>query len=704
MHLLADRGGVGGLLDLGVGVGIAADHRDAAGHLGARFQFDAARADFALLDLVAKHRRVDVRDQHVLLAQVEHRQGVERFAVGRPVLQARFHLRAGHRHERRAGIGAADRRLERRGVRDIRRQARFEQVVQAHAAGPLAVLLVGAGVGQQVAGLGVDPVVAPGQRADPAAPADLVLQVDAHLLLHLQRVLGVVGLLDRLGAVDRIEGVQRGGVKAHAHRVVVARALVVETGQQGVRQRAGVELVLGLVVDREHARVLARRVGVAVQGGQAAGREAQQAHRRMVHVGPVHARVLAQGELAVDAVREQVAERLGVLFVAVEAGLAAIEAGADLAVGVGQQGALGRQEAAPAARARALQHGQHGQAGVGTGVPGQRRRQQVAPVVAVVAGRAAVARQADHAVQQLAVFGQRAGEIAGQFLAVVGAVGQAQFMRGLGLWPLAHGVDEAAGRQGAVHHRGRAFEHLDAFQRIGFVAGVGRPRPVGQRQPVQVLGGGEAAHPDPVAARVLAVGGGHHAGGVAQRFVDARGALQFDLVAGHHRHRLRGLQQVAVGLDAGGGAARHRAVDRAGGGFLAAGDGDLLQLLHRRGGLARHHHGAAVDAGGQAAARQHPLEGLAHRQVAGDGGRRQALHQRAAGDQVQARLARQRVERLAQRLRRQSGLDAGIRRGGLGLRGAGQRQPERQGQGRESEAGVLHASPRLNMRMETLLM
>ena len=93
-------------------VAIGGDHAPAAAQFRLAFQLQASHARFARLHAEGGVGRIG--GDHVLLRQLEHGQGDQRFLAGRLVLDARFVLLALGRLERRAGAGRADGGVERR--------------------------------------------------------------------------------------------------------------------------------------------------------------------------------------------------------------------------------------------------------------------------------------------------------------------------------------------------------------------------------------------------------------------------------------------------------------------------------------------------------------------------------------------------------------------------------------------------------------
>ncbi len=148
----------------------------------------------------------------VALVDLIGREGQQQVGPARLVLHPDLDLLARARLEGRAAGGGADDRVEGGRIGDIGRDADIEHVVEPDATGEGGSVLVRAGAGQPILGVAVHPVMATAQGQDPAVPADLVLQVDAKLVLHL-----VGAEADRRGgiegaAIDRREGVYRRGL------------------------------------------------------------------------------------------------------------------------------------------------------------------------------------------------------------------------------------------------------------------------------------------------------------------------------------------------------------------------------------------------------------------------------------------------------------------------------------------------------------
>ena len=100
--------------------------------------------------------------------------------------------------------------------------------------------------------VGLEPavVVAAVQRDQPAsAEAQLVLHIDAELLLR-EVLAEIRHALGKRRAIDRVGDADRGGA-ARGLGVVDVEVLVVDTEEQRMLQRAGVDLAVDAVVDRE---------------------------------------------------------------------------------------------------------------------------------------------------------------------------------------------------------------------------------------------------------------------------------------------------------------------------------------------------------------------------------------------------------------------------------------------------------------------
>ncbi|MDT4826320.1 hypothetical protein FQZ97_596290 [compost metagenome] len=558
------------LFDLGIGVGVGADQLQFRGDVGVGLELETAHLDFA--DLTADTGLVD-RD--VFLGQVEHRCGQQYLGTGRLVLQAQFVLVAFGRFERGGGA-CAGRGLERLGVGNVGREAGVEHVAQRGVAGDRGVA-IGAGGAAEVIELGaqVGPVLACAEGQAPVVEGHLVLDIEAGAAQLLVVVAVAEGIEDvvEVTAVHRVEHVGRwhargrqdaGDIPGVGRVVVVVPALVVEAEQQGVADRAGLEIGLQVVVDGELADVLVGDLRRAGHGALVVD-DRDRDHALQFQVGFGVAQVLAELPDVVEAVLEGIAERVIGAVVVVEIRVAEVFVVRDLAGRPVDGGALVRQErTAPGVVAGEL--AEEGQLGVVVEVPGQARRDVVALVVDVIDRLVAVAHHATDAVEELALVVDLAGAVEVDLPVVVVAVLQLHCVAGLGRGAQADQVEQAAGRGLAVDRRGRAAQHGDAFEVPGFGLGVGEVA-LGQWQAVEELGRGEAARADPLRARVAAVGAGYGAGHVAHGIVETQHGAVLHLLAGGYRDRAWGFQDRRVGLAGAGRAGGDIAVRRSPGAF-----------------------------------------------------------------------------------------------------------------------------------------
>ncbi|MCY1519824.1 hypothetical protein D9M68_545880 [compost metagenome] len=490
-------------------------------------------------------------------------------------------------------VGARDRR-ERFAVAEIRRPAVVRGVHQAEA--------LGSGqVGLLVLALGgaVRPVPADARQEDPVVELDLVLRVEAQLLLVLLgrirqfvqgrvAVFGMEQVQRRTGAAGRLAGFAVARVvHAEDHRVLgaapVQLAFEVLVGQQ--RAHAG----LVDIEDAVDGGLFRIDVRVAAAGAVHIGIEGL-----VVDAADRVAEVLADFPGVVELVFEQPAhaELFGV--VGIEARFAGEAPRRDAAIGVLLHRTAPGQERLRRARAVFLPGGLERQRGGGAGAPGQGRRQQQAVVRRVLYLGVAVASQGDDAIQPLAVFAGRAGQVGPDLAAVVVAQHDADFALRFFQRALADQVDDAAGAALSVQHGGGAAQHLDALHRIHLGARIVEAEVLAQ--PVQVLDRFDAADAHIVGAVVHAIRVRAHPGGIVHGVLDVLRALVHDLVARNHGDGLGRFRQRRVGLGAGGAARGHVPVDRAEGGFVRAGD---LHGGQNRGGLGWLGVRRVADAGGQ---------------------------------------------------------------------------------------------------------
>ncbi|MNN07230.1 hypothetical protein D3C81_1200520 [compost metagenome] len=240
-----------------------------------------------------------------------------------------------------------------------------------------------------------------------------------------------------------------------------------------------------------------------------------------------------------------------------------------------------------AAGAVAQHVGEQGQLGVVAEVPGERRRQVQAVVrhfvaVAVFELGVAVAGDADHPVEIAALVIHAVADIELALHAIMAASLQFHLMHTGGGGFLADAVDQATGFARAEQGGRGTTQDVDAFERVGFgakeaVAVIELAQAVAKVVARLCV---EAADVQPVITLGVHAEGFHlHARHVAQGFGHALHVLRVHLLAGHHRDRLRRLQERRVGLGAGPAAARHVAdavvLDGCGhgGGFHAQGVG-----------------------------------------------------------------------------------------------------------------------------------
>ncbi|KAG0776925.1 hypothetical protein G6F22_012226 [Rhizopus arrhizus] len=285
-HLLAYRSGIGAAPDLGVEAGVAAVHAQALADVPAPFQLGTAHAGLALLDREQGVLRVD--GERVVLLDLVRRRGQQQAATLGLVLHAGLELLAGGRHERAPRVVGTDGGLERLRPAHVGAHAIVEQVVHAHPAGEPVIALVGAAGGADaLLGIGTDPVLAAGQRDQPAVDADLVLQVQAQRALRLHLARGVVGYLHRR-AIHGVVGIDAGRAEQECRGVIVARATVVQPRQHRVLGTAAAEAEGQVVVDGHAFGLVQARVVVAHQLGAVRRHQAEQAQAAAagVHFGP----------------------------------------------------------------------------------------------------------------------------------------------------------------------------------------------------------------------------------------------------------------------------------------------------------------------------------------------------------------------------------------------------------------------------------
>ncbi|MNZ27562.1 hypothetical protein D3C78_447820 [compost metagenome] len=668
-----------------VGVGVAGQDLEVLADLGVGFQLDALGAHFA-------HRGEEVvlgqLGGDVLLGDVEHRGGVHAVAVLRLELQAGFPLLALGRLQGLAGGIRVGVRVERLGIADVGRDAVVEQVEHADAAGELAPLLVALAARAAVLVRDFHPVLAHAEGEAPLVEVDQVLHVQAGLL----QATGVIVLGEEgqgFVAVHRVEGVERRGDARGPVHVGLA-ALVVEAGEQGVAGGSGVEFGLHHVVDDVGLQLLAGTAEVAIQLIAVRRGPAVPVDLGQVDVGGEVAEVLPRGPDLVEAVFQLVAEHaLGAVEV-VEARLAIEELTIDASAIVLEQAAVGRHTAVVAAVGLVLEVALEGQGGVFTEIDGQGRGDGVALVLGVVELGVATLAEAHQAVGDALLVIQRAAEVEAQFLLAHVADGRGDLAEVLVQRLLAGQRDQPARQAAAVEHRGRALEHVDAFEeeRVDLHRAEGAAVAHGlQAVEVDVVHAvvGEAAHHHVVVAVRGAHLAGEDAGGVAHGLLHGLRALVVDLLAGDHRYRLRGFHQRLAGLGG----------DLAVGGQVAVlaaqrvAQGEHLGRRHFQRAAGRHfaqHEAAAAEALRlQRGAAEELGQAGFHRVAAGEALGAQAAGLRRGGGKVDAGLAGEAVQRLNQG----PGGD-GVAAAGDGHRlfgnGAGGQQRGGQGRGEQGAA------------------
>ncbi len=567
------------------------------------------------VDAPAVHQLRDV-----VLLGVEHREAGVDPAIQVLGLDPGFVAVALHRVEDLAVDVLAHLRLVDAGVAGVQRVAVVEVVDQPGIGGDHAGLLVAlacvGAVGVEVAGV-VDAL----EVADPGAEDHRQVvggleaggQVGAGLALE---DVVVADLRDvRLGelaapVVDaaahwRVHRAVDRDVLFGVHQHEAGDQLVLAAEQAEGTVQVDVEVVLALVAlelahVHEHA-VAAGRVRVA-----AAGR-AQQGVVLAAQVvvadlqGPVTGQLLFQGGeqgLVLEVAAAPVGGRIE------RAGEVGPRAVAEVHREAGPGGAPG---------AGVLLVQAEGQQSVGGQVGLQHAVGDVLGVLVVVEVGAAVLVDPDKAPAQVAGFGQRAGNVPFAAVVVPGTDGAGD--RSLELFgrPLADQVDGGRRVTGAGHQAGGALDDLHPVEgrHVGAGGAVVVDPVVGGVDPVVLeVGDGHAAAGELPALAVVVL----HAdpGGPAQGVGDAGGALVVHLLAGDHRHRLRGFAQRQV--EAGGRGAGPGGVALAAFGDAAQALGGNLrgaQLQRAAGGGKYLEHIAAADRLGlQPGVRQQQLQGL----------------------------------------------------------------------------------------------
>ena len=310
-----------------------------------------------------------------------------------------------------------------------------------------------------------------------------------------------------------------------------------------------------------------------------------------------------------------------------------------------------RQELAGAAGIVTVELAEEGQFAVVGNVPGQAGRQVETLVVHMLDNGATVTAGTAETVEKATFIVDLAGAVEADLLVVVVTDLHLHFMAAFGLRTAADGIHQAAGRGLAIHCRGRAAQHGDAFQVPGFQFGHGVAA-LGQWQAVEHLDRFETADFHPVGAAVAAVAAGDDTRHIAHGVIEVLHLAVLHLLAGGDGDRAWGFQQRRVGLGAGRGAVGQVTAGWAPGGLgglFAGGDGDVRQCHCRfcSGGQAV---GAAIAALQlQASATQGLIEGFDGFVVAVDRCRAFARGQGRVDAQGHAGLAGDLVERGRQR-------------------------------------------------------
>ncbi len=526
--------------------GVAADQAPAFAELAGEVQLQAARADPAGGAHAAVAGTVEFVDQHVLLADVEQRQGAaetpRHIQLGAQLPGGRL-LRQDRRIDGLAGAQRGDGRvrLERARVAAVQRNLVAQAVDQAAARHPFLPVDVGVGVER------------------PAAPGELVVDLVARAadqdpaFVQVDRVLEVQRVAAQLVGLVAVAGDHPG----RRHHLAIDRVEVVEAAGLAVAQQVGAEDLALLVVHAELQVML--HPGQLQRSAQAEGGEAVAADRA---VGAVHAP--GQGAVGIHGHHPGLVVVVGLATVAVaEVGLPGVVE-LPFEIQAGQLGtALGDVEGlvqAPAARdvQRAVGTRVDGRATVERrgelavlvaqvdrrvlAVPGQRGRHQRLATLAEVAPVILVLMIEDHPVGQSAV-AQRAGgvELAAAAVAPVG-VGRATQGQGVGLLQLrllAHHVDHPARVLDAIEQGCRPLQHLDVVGGGGEIAALHRGHAVAHDRAVAVVA--EAAFHHRVLGTAEGVGLGD-AADVAQRVVKVARALVLQRLCRDHADRLGDFQ------------------------------------------------------------------------------------------------------------------------------------------------------------------
>ncbi|MNM57351.1 hypothetical protein D3C81_685490 [compost metagenome] len=236
----------------------------------------------------------------------------------------------------------------------------------------------------------------------------------------------------------------------------------------------------------------------------------------------------------------------------------------------------------------------------------------------------------DDAPADPAIVGQRAASVQLQAIVVPGAGLAGEGDGGSGLAAFAHQVDRTARAAGALQQAGSAaqdFHTVEEHQVLG--------RPVAQRIVVA-----RDRHTVVLPVVDLETARGHHharadalgaddPGGVVERLLQVGDALVIQLLAGDHRHRLRGFLEGMRAFAEGDRTGGIRAAAFAGGIQVVVGNAGAAQLQHiaRLAGRGHAEVAAAGDPQLQAAAGQGGLHGLLGAHLADHGGRLLAAYQ-----------------------------------------------------------------------------
>ncbi|MNH13253.1 hypothetical protein D3C79_728200 [compost metagenome] len=327
-----------------------------------------------------------------------------------------------------------------------------------------------------------------------------------------------------------------------------------------MRDRAGVEACLQLVVDREQIAIgmadlvvaVYRSVGYAVGAGD---QPADPGQVVFLVVESTPAQVLADRPGVVELVAELVAQRGAFDFFGVKAGFTDEAIHGHLAVRAaavdGGPGNGGRGQGLVLLVGR-----EHGQAGLLVRPPGQARRHVGTVVVGMVVDAIGFAAKADQAIRQGLVFVERAADVKVGLATMTATAGNGDFATLIVGRALGDRVDHAAGLVLPEEDRGRALEYLDPLHAVGLFADHAEETQGAQAQAIAVgERDGIAAQENVVGCVARTTGVGTHAGGVAQGLGQALGTEVVHALAGNDRDGLRVFQDRRIGLGAGQGAA-----------------------------------------------------------------------------------------------------------------------------------------------------